>query len=129
MIERSITTNYFIARETCTKGCICNKEKSIYIISNVLWEFNQTKLLNARKNLNEAEKDEIIKSQLFHSLKNQINKVGGVIQCSSQRIPLIYNEIFVDPSNDSKSVFELCEDCWVLYNHHKGKISIFIFNS
>lgn len=113
-------TNYFIAKATCSKECICNKDNSVYKISNVLWEFNQTKLNKSRINMNELEKDELMKKQIFFILKDEIFKLGGFIRCSSQRIPLTFKEIFVDPVDGSTNIFDLCEDCWVLYNHHKG---------
>jgi hypothetical protein len=119
-LPNSSNSNYFIARETCLKECICNMDKSVYKISNVVWEYNQNKLMTTRKNLNDLEKDDIIKKQIFFTLKEELFKVGGIIHSSAQRLPLVYREIFVNPSDDSKCVFELCEDCWVLYNQHKG---------
>jgi len=113
-------TNYFIVRETCRKGCICNEDKTIYRISNVLWEYNQRKLLESRFFLSEAEKDEVIQKQLFSKLKETILDSGTAIQNSNQRFPLTFQEVFIDPSNENSVVYELCEDCWILYNKHKG---------
>jgi hypothetical protein len=114
-------TNYFIARENCRKGCICDGNKTKYIISNVIWEFNQIKLMESRVLLTEAEKDEVMKAQLFSTLKQTICNSGGVIQASSQRFPLVYQEIFIEPETDVQRVHNLNEECWVLFNNHKGK--------
>jgi hypothetical protein len=124
---KSITTNYFVARENCRKFCICNEDKAVYQISNVVWEYNQRKLLQSRILLTEIEKDEHIQKQLFATLKQAIfDSGGGSIYNSSQRFPLTFQEVFIDPSNDSSVVHELCEECWVLYNKHKGNFD-FIF--
>ncbi len=114
------STNYFIARENCIKGCICNKERTQYNISIVLWEYNQVKLLELRNKLSDTEKDELIKIELFHCLKQSIFNSGVTIQASNQRFPLVYQEIFIDPSTDMQLVYNLCEDCWILFNNHKG---------
>jgi hypothetical protein len=113
-------TNYFIARENCRKGCICNKEKTVYIISNVLWVHNQMKCFEMRKHLSEIEKDELIKKELFNVLKQSICDLGGTIQASNQRFPLIYQEVFIDPVTKNELVCNLCEVCWMLFNNRKG---------
>ena len=121
----AITCNYFIARENCRKGCICNKERTIYTISNVIWEYNQRKLLESRFLLTEAEKDEVIQKQLFCNLKQAIFDSGSGIHNSSQRFPLVFQVSFIDPTSDISFVYELCEECWILYNNHKGKLHFY----
>jgi len=69
--KTAMRTNYFIARENCRKGCICNKEKTVYNISNVLWEHNQMKCFEMRKHSSEIEKDELIKKNYSMYLNNQ----------------------------------------------------------
>ena len=118
--QRIFQTNYFVARENCRKGCICNTDKSKYNISNVIWEYNQVKLMESRALLTDSEKDELIKIQLFNLLKQAICDFGGSIQKSNQRFPLIYQEIFIDSETEMHHVYNLCEECWVLYNNHKG---------
>lgn len=113
---------YQNARKSCKHGCIVDHNNK-YIIPNNIWALNQRKLMKTRESDDDFEKDKVMREALYHKL------VDKQIETVKDHVRLKFTLLF--DSDDyilsKKENYTLCESCYVIFNNHRCKLFLFLF--
>lgn len=118
----SSTLSYSKALNACKCECLLQKDGT-FIVTGDVWTLNQAKLRQTRKNMEDDEKDKLMKQALFQKLNEQSfdkQSAHTVLQ-----FPMVLE---IDRENNS-NVFSFCEACYVSYNEHRSKFHPFVHDT